>query len=74
LYRLMGSESGTRHLADFGLKDAVMQKLQRPPASPMRFNTGDPELPMGGRRRTQRRQSRRNRQIRRNHQRRRTRN
>jgi hypothetical protein len=64
LYQLMGGERGTSHLATYELKRAVMEKLDpAPPAPPVRSNTGDPEPPMGGRRRTQRR--RRNRQSRR---------
>jgi len=64
LYKLMGGERGTSHLADYELKRAVMDKLDpAPSAPPVRSNTGDPEPPMGGRRRTQRR--RRNRQSRR---------
>ena len=75
LYRLMGGESGTSQLAAYGLESAVWQKLRTPfsrPLPPSRSNmgglqrslTGDPGLPMGGRRRTQRRrrQSRRSRQ------------
>jgi hypothetical protein len=59
LYQLMGGERGTSHLADYELKRAVMEKLDpAPPAPPVRSNTGDPEAPMGGRRRTQRRQRR----------------